>query len=41
MNEDDNTQVTVLDEWKNDETHPDKNGKTEGIRTQKQMKANH
>jgi hypothetical protein len=32
--EDDNTQVTVLDEWKN-ETHPDKNGKTEGIRTTK------
>ena len=32
--EDDDTQVTVLDEWKN-ETHPDKNGKTEGIRTTK------
>jgi hypothetical protein len=32
--EDDNTQVTVLDEWEN-ETHPDKNGKTEGIRTTK------
>ena len=26
--------MTVLDEWKN-ETHPDKNGKTEGIRTTK------
>ena len=33
-NDDNNTQVTVLDEWKN-ETHPDKNGKTEGIRTTK------
>ena len=32
--DDDNTQVTVLDEWEN-ETHPDKNGKTEGIRTTK------
>lgn len=32
--EDENTQVTVLDEWKN-EKHPDKNGKTEGIRTTK------
>ena len=34
---DDNTQVTVLDEWKN-ETHPDKNGKTEGIRTTKEIR---
>ena len=33
-NDDSNTQVTVLDEW-NNETHPDKNGKTEGIRTTK------
>jgi len=33
---DDNTQVTVLDEWKN-ETHPDKNGKTKGIRTTKSV----
>ena len=31
---DKNTKVEVLDEWKN-ETHPDKNGKTEGIRTTK------
>ena len=32
--EDENTQVTILDEWEN-ETHPDKNGKTEGLRTTK------
>ena len=32
--EDENTQVTVLDEWKH-EKHPDKDGKTEGIRTTK------
>jgi len=37
--EDDDTQVTVLDEWKN-ETHPDKNGKTEGIRTTKAIEIN-
>jgi len=37
---DDNTQVTVLDEWKN-ETHPDKNGKTEGIRTTKEIRGTH
>ena len=35
---DDNTQVTVLDEWKN-ETHPDKNGKTKGIRTTKSVES--
>jgi len=32
--EDENTQVTVLDEWKH-EKHPDTDGKTEGIRTTK------